>query len=52
MLIANGPFLTDEGQNAPSKDSDETARMQKLIWIFTSAHVRLYVFLSCGLILD
>ena len=32
-------------QNAPSKDSDQSARMRRLIWIFAGrAHVRRYVF--------
>ena len=36
-------------QNAPSEDSDQTARMRSLIWIFAEAHVRRYVFCRCGL---
>ena len=27
-------------QNAPKEDSDQTARMRRLIWIFAVAHVR------------
>ena len=35
-------------QNAPSKDSDSTARKRRLIWIFAGAHVRRYDFRRLG----
>ena len=35
-------------QNAPSEDSDQTARMRRLIWIFVGCTFRKYTFWRCG----
>ena len=35
-------------QNTPSKDSDQTAQMHRLIWIFVGRTCRRYIFWRCG----
>ena len=38
--------------NAASEDSDQTVRKRRLIWIFASAHIWMYVFCCWGPIID
>ena len=34
--------------HADNKDSDQTALMHMLIYVFVAAHVRRYIFSHCG----
>ena len=48
-----GAFWVDKDikfNDADDEDSDETARMRRMIWVFLCAQNRRYVFSSCGLI--
>ena len=48
VLVIRRIFASLATKNAPSEDSNKTARMRRLIWIFAGRYDRRYLFWRCG----